>query len=100
MRHLLKNISLATALLGAAALPALADDDYKDKDDLKLDDVNPQAKAEIQKQVGQDGTIEDIDLEHRNGKVVYEVEFRDKDGQKYEIIVSDAGKLLSKRRDS
>jgi len=98
MRKLLKKVSLAMVLIGAAAIPALANDD-NDKN-LKLDEVQGQAKAEIQKQVGKDGAIEDIDREHRNGKVVYEVEFRDKGGQQYEIIVSDAGKLLSKRRDS
>lgn len=103
MRKLLKNVSLAMVLIGAAAIPALANDDNnnkKDDEDIKLDDVQGQAKAEIQKQVGKDGAIEDIEREHRNGKVVYEVEFRDKGGQQYEIIVSDAGKLLSKRRDS
>jgi uncharacterized membrane protein YkoI len=102
MRKLLKNVSLAMVLIGAAAIPALANDDHhdKDKENLKLDEVQGQAKAQIEKQVGKDGAIEDIEREHRDGKIVYEVEFRDKGGQQYEIVVSDTGKLLSKRRDS
>ncbi|HVK88698.1 MAG TPA: PepSY domain-containing protein [Kofleriaceae bacterium] len=93
MRKLMKNVLIATTLIAGSAVPVLADDDV----DVKLDDVGQQAKTTIEKQVGKDGKIEDIEREQRKSKTVYEVEYRDAKGAKYEIVVAEDGKLLDKR---
>jgi uncharacterized membrane protein YkoI len=95
MNKLIKNVAVATVLIGGTAVPVLADNEQK----VELNEVSAPAKAEIEKQVGKDGTIESIEKEQRNDKVIYEVEFRDKKGAEYEIVVSDQGKLLAKWRD-
>lgn len=93
MRKLMKNVAIATTLIGGSAVPALADDDT----DVKIDDVGQKAKATIEKQVGKDGMIDDIEREQHKTKVVYEVEYNDAKGAKYEIVVAEDGKLLDKR---
>ena len=93
MRNLMKNVVIATTLIGGSVLPALADME----DEVKIEDVGEKAKAAIEKQVGKDGKIEDIEREQRKSKTVYEVEYRDAKGAKYEIVVAEDGKLLDKR---
>lgn len=95
MSKLITNVAIAGVLIGGSALPVLADEDQK----VELTEVSAKAKAEIEKQVGKEGTIEKIEKEQRTDKVVYEVEYRDKKGTEYEIVVSDQGKLLAKWRD-
>lgn len=79
-------LGVSLALIGAAQLNASAEE-------VKLDQVPASARAVISKHV-KDGKIDDIDRETKNKKVIYDVEFRDEKGVKYEMVVGEDGRVL------
>lgn len=87
MRHI-----LIAAFFAFFALPAWAGEA------IPLDQVPEQARQTIQQHVGE-GTIEEVERDTENGKVVYEVEYEDAAGEDYELKVSEDGQLLAKRPD-
>ena len=60
---------------------------------VKLDQVPASARAVIVKYV-KNGTIGVIDRETINDKVIYDVEFRDANGVKYELVVGEDGRVV------
>lgn len=63
-----------------------------------LDQIPDAAKKTIKKEIG-DGKFTDADKEMRGNKVVYEVEYTDAKGKRFELIVAEDGKLLDKHAD-
>lgn len=85
------GIGLAMPSIAAAAYP-------RDRDEMKLEELPEAARAAVQQEVG-DGTIREIERDKRFGKIVYEVEFVDKDGMEWEFDVSPEGKISDRHDD-
>ncbi len=83
---------LIAAILALFAMPAWAGEE------IPLEQVPEQARQTIQQHVA-DGTIEEVERDREDGKIVYEVEYRDAAGDDYELKVSEDGQLLAKRPD-
>jgi uncharacterized membrane protein YkoI len=92
----MKRRTLPLVLVFAAGLafssPARADEK------VPLDQVPANVKATIQQHV-QDGKLEEIERDKENGVTTYEVEYRTKEGTKYELRIAENGKLLTKKKD-
>ncbi|HMJ16741.1 MAG TPA: PepSY domain-containing protein [Polyangiaceae bacterium] len=84
-------IGLAAAALGVGPNLAAADQT------LKLDELPAPVRSTVQREVKK-GTITDIEKDHENGNVVYEIEF-DEGGKNWEIDVAPDGKLLQRHED-
>ncbi|HWM84348.1 MAG TPA: PepSY domain-containing protein [Kofleriaceae bacterium] len=65
--------------------------------DVALEKVPPRVRTSIQKEVGK-GTIEDIEMETKNGVTVYEIEF-ELDDVEYDLDIDANGKVLKKEKD-
>lgn len=86
-----KILGLAIVLVGVSAADAKADD-------VSLSDVPEEARRTIEQNVG-DGHIEHIERDRRRGETVYEVDFEDRDGRDYELVVAKDGRVITKRRE-
>jgi len=60
---------------------------------VQLNQVPASARAVIVKHV-RNGRIDVIDRERINDKVIYDVEFRDAKGVKYELVVGEDGRVI------
>jgi hypothetical protein len=94
--------TILTAISCGMLVAACASMNGDDKDDaneqtVTLEQVPAAAKATLMKEAGA-GRIDEIDKLMRNGKTVYEADVM-LDGKKWEIAVSEDGKLLSKELD-
>ncbi len=88
------NALSATALalsLCVGGSVALADDD------LKMEELPQKVQETVRATVG-DGEIKEIEKEEKKGRVVYEVDYK-KNGQEYEMKVSEDGHLLKNKKD-
>jgi hypothetical protein len=88
----LKVFAVAMALTGMSSLATA------DSKDVSLEQLPAKAKATIDKQIG-DGKLDEIEQEMRMNQTVFEVEFTDAKGAKFEIVVAENGKLLDKRAE-
>jgi uncharacterized membrane protein YkoI len=86
---------IAAILAGLLCLPAtvLADDE-----DVTLEELPEPARQTALREV-KDGIITDIERETERGATVYEVEFVEKDGKKFELDIGADGTLLRRHRD-
>lgn len=90
------TIALITVASVCAVVPSAFADDT-DKDDVQLQEVPQAARDTIQREVKQ-GRITEIDREDDDGRVYYEVEYK-QGNQRYELHVSEDGKVLQRKRD-
>lgn len=89
-----RTLPLLLAFAASLAFSSPAQADEK----VALDQVPAKVKVTIQKHV-QDGKLEEIERDKENGVTTYEVEYRAKDGTKYELRIAEDGKLLAKKKD-
>lgn len=90
----LANALLATTLalgLFMGGTAALADED------VKMEQL-PKKVQETVKAAGGAGEIEEIEKEVKDGRVVYQVEYKS-NGQEYEMKVAEDGRVLEKKKD-
>jgi outer membrane biosynthesis protein TonB len=66
--------------------------------EVQLESIPEKARATIENQVG-NGMLKEAERERHGDKIVYEVEFTDENGNDFEILVDEEGKLLEKRAD-
>jgi len=86
MRH-------STAVL-LAAFMLLAWPASSPADEVSIDQVPPAVRAAIEREL-RGGKLEEIERETRNGRTVYEVEFK-RDGKDREIHVAEDGTVLKR----
>lgn len=95
-----RNSKLAAVFLSAWLVPlvplvpmrALADVD------VTLEELPEPVRRTALREV-KDGTITDIERDTEKGVIVYEVEFIEKGGAKYELDIAADGTLLRRHRD-
>ncbi len=80
----------ATAALALAAPVALAED-------VTMDQLPGPVRDTVQRELGQ-GQLGDIERDHEQGRVVYEVELID-NGRKFELDIAEDGRLLQRHPD-
>ena len=97
-------LSLIPALLalGGCANSGSPTQDVKEKEEhevkVAMQDVPPAVQSTLKREAnGQ--TISTVDKEQRRGKTVYEADAKI-DGNNYEIVVDETGKLISKKLDN
>lgn len=94
------TIALFTVASLSAVIPAASagdDDEYDRDDDIPLEEVSQAARATIQREV-KNGQITEIDREDHDGRVYYEVEYKE-GNRRYELHVAEDGKVLLRKRD-
>ena len=64
---------------------------------MKLDELPPAVKQTVERET-KGATVEEIERDEENGKIVYEVEYT-KAGSQWELHVGATGKVLSHHRD-
>jgi uncharacterized membrane protein YkoI len=82
-------------LIGLFCMPASA---LADDDDVTLEELPEPVRQTALREV-KDGTITDIERDTERGVAVYEVEFIEKDGKKFELDIGADGTLLRRHRD-
>jgi hypothetical protein len=65
--------------------------------DVTIDQLPPAVRATVERETT-GGQITDIERDHEQGKVIYEVEFTS-GGKEYELDIAEDGKLLERRLD-
>lgn len=85
---------IAAVLLGLLCVPAAALADQE----VKLEELPEPVRQTALREV-KDGIITDIERDTEGGVTVYEVEFVEKDGKKFELDINQDGTLLRRHRD-
>jgi uncharacterized membrane protein YkoI len=84
----------AAILIGLLCVPATV---WADQD-VTLEQLPEPVRQTALREV-KDGAITDIERETERGVTIYEVEFVEKDGKKFELDIGEDGTLLRRHRD-
>jgi uncharacterized membrane protein YkoI len=108
MKHSSMSLKLSTAiaallgaLVAAAAVPALADDDHVTARKLRQSgQIMPLEKIIERARAEKPGDVLETEFDRKNGRYVYEVEIVDEAGQVWEIkLDASTGALIEIERD-
>lgn len=89
----------ATGLVLAAAMALVGCKSHEGNEvKVAMSDVPPAVKATLEKEAA-GGKVTEVEKETKNGKTIYSADVTDKAGKKWDVDVSEDGKLLSKEKD-
>jgi len=89
---------LGLALAAALALVGCKSHESKDEVKVAMGDVPAPVKATLEKEAA-GGKVTEVEKEMKNGKTVYSADVTTKDGKKWDVVVGEDGKLISKDKD-
>lgn len=87
----LRSAAFALAVLTTSGIAAAGQD-------VPFDSLPAPVKATVQREV-KTGQILEIEHDTKKGQPIFEVEFRDPNGVKWELHIAPDGTLLSRRED-
>jgi uncharacterized membrane protein YkoI len=85
-------------VLAALVLVGCKSHEAKDEVKVAMADVPAAVKATLDKEAA-GGKVTEVEKETKNGKTVYSADVTDKAGKKWDVVVGEDGKLISKEKD-
>ena len=64
-----------------------------------MDQVPAPVRATLEKEAAGGGKVTEVEKETKNGKTVYSADVTDKAGKKWDVVVGEDGKVISKEKD-
>jgi uncharacterized membrane protein YkoI len=86
------------ALLAVLALVGCKSHESKDEVKVAMADVPAPVRATLEKEAA-GGKVTEVEKELKNGKTVYSADVTDKAGNKWDVVVGEDGKFISKEKD-